>query len=463
MLQIHNSLTKQKEVFTPIESGKVKLYVCGMTVYDLCHIGHARVMVVFDVVTRYLRACGYDVTYIRNITDIDDKIIARANEKGENIQSLTEHFIAEMHQDADALGVLTPDQEPKATESMAEIIAMIETLIVNGFAYASDNGDVYYDVSEFDGYGKLSGRNIDELRAGERVAVNEAKNDPMDFVLWKAAKPEEPAWDSPWGKGRPGWHIECSAMSATCLGEHFDIHGGGQDLQFPHHENEIAQSEGAHGCQSVNYWMHNGFVRVDDEKMSKSLGNFFTVREVLTKYSPEVVRYFILTSHYRSPLNYSDDQLDQAKAALTRYYTALRDLELQADVNWQNDKEFGSRFRDAMDDDFNTALALSVMSDVRQALNKSREQDSAEQASYLAALLNSFGEVLGLFQQDAESFLLGDKDDDDEFAKIEALIEQRNTARAGKDWAMADQVRDQLTAMGIVLEDNSGQTTWRRD
>ena len=462
MLQIHNSLTKQKEVFTPIEPGKVKLYVCGMTVYDLCHIGHARVMVVFDVVTRYLRASGYDVIYIRNITDIDDKIIARANEKSENIQSLTEHFIAEMHQDADDLGVLRPDQEPKATESMVEIIAMIETLITKGFAYASDNGDVYYDVSQFDGYGKLSGRNIDELRAGERVAVNEAKDDPMDFVLWKAAKPEEPAWDSPWGRGRPGWHIECSAMSANCLGEHFDIHGGGQDLQFPHHENEIAQSEGAHGCQSVNYWMHNGFVRVDDEKMSKSLGNFFTVREVLAKYSPEVVRYFILTSHYRSPLNYSDDQLDQAKSALTRYYTALRDVELQADVNWQDDKDFGSRFHDAMDDDFNTALALSVMSEVRQALNKSREQDNVEQASYLAALLHSFGEVLGLFQQDSESFFLGDKDDDDEVAKIEALIEQRNTARSAKDWAMADQVRDQLTEMGIVLEDNSGQTTWRR-
>ena len=462
MLQIHNSLTKQKEVFTPIEPGKVKLYVCGMTVYDLCHIGHARVMVVFDVVTRYLRASGYDVTYIRNITDIDDKIIARANENGENIQSLTERFIAEMHQDADALGVIRPDQEPKATESMAEIIVMIETLIAKGFAYTSDNGDVYYDVSQFDGYGKLSGRNIDELRAGERVAVNEAKDDPMDFVLWKAAKPEEPAWDSPWGRGRPGWHIECSAMSATCLGEHFDIHGGGQDLQFPHHENEIAQSEGAHGCQSVNYWMHNGFVRVDDEKMSKSLGNFFTVREVLAKYSPEVVRYFILTSHYRSPLNYADDQLDQAKSALTRYYTALRDVELQADVNWQDDEEFGSRFRNAMDDDFNTALALSVMSDVRQALNKSREQDYAEKISYLAALLHSFGDVLGLFQQDTESFLLGDKDDDDDVAKIEALIEQRNAARSAKDWAMADQVRDQLTAMGIVLEDNAGKTTWRK-
>jgi len=461
MLQIHNSLTKKKEVFTPIEPGKVSLYVCGMTVYDLCHVGHARVMVVFDVVTRYLRASNYDVTYIRNITDIDDKIIARANENGENIQELTERFIAEMHQDADALGVLRPDQEPKATESMADIIAMIETLIAKGYAYAADNGDVYYDVSEFEGYGKLSGRNIEELRSGERVAVNEAKNDPLDFVLWKAAKPEEPAWDSPWGNGRPGWHIECSAMSSTCLGEYFDIHGGGQDLQFPHHENEIAQSEGAHGCKSVNYWMHNGFVRIDDEKMSKSLGNFFTVREVLAQYSAEVVRYFILTSHYRSPLNYSDESLDQAKSALTRYYTALRDVDAQANVVWQDDTEFGPRFSEAMDDDFNTALALSVMADVRQSLNKTQEQNDSEKASYLAGLLQSFGDVLGLFQQQAEDFLLGDQDDD-ESAKVEKLIEARNTARAEKDWAKADQVRDELAAMGIVLEDNAGKTTWRK-
>jgi len=460
MLQIHNSLTKQKDVFTPIEAGKVKLYVCGMTVYDLCHVGHARVMVVFDVVTRYLRACGYEVTYIRNITDIDDKIIARANVNGENIQSLTERFIAEMHQDADALGVIRPDLEPKATESMAEIIAMIETLISKGFAYASDNGDVYYDVSKFDGYGKLSGRNIEELRSGERVAVNEAKDDPLDFVLWKAAKPEEPAWDSPWGRGRPGWHIECSAMSATCLGEHFDIHGGGQDLQFPHHENEIAQSEAAHGCQSVNYWMHNGFVRIDDEKMSKSLGNFFTVREVLARYSPEVVRYFILTSHYRSPLNYSDESLEQAKSALTRYYTALRDVDPQADVVWQDDEEFGARFTEAMDDDFNTALALSIMADVRQALNKVSNDD--QRACYLAGLIRSFGGILGLFQQSAEAFLLGDSGNDDLTVKVEALIEGRNTARANKDWAKADEVRDELTAMGVILEDNAGKTSWRK-
>ncbi len=453
MLKIHNSLTKQKDVFTPINPGKVSLYVCGMTVYDLCHVGHARVMVVFDVVVRYLRAVGYDVTYIRNITDIDDKIIARANENGETIQALTERFIDEMYQDADALGTLRPDQEPKATESMPEIITMIETLIEKGFAYASDNGDVYYDVSQFDGYGKLSGRVIDELRAGERVEVNEQKDDPLDFVLWKAAKAGEPAWNSPWGDGRPGWHIECSAMSATCLGEHFDIHGGGQDLQFPHHENEIAQSEGAHGCQSVNYWMHNGFVRIDDEKMSKSLGNFFTVREVLKQYAPEVLRYFILTSHYRSPLNYAEDQLEQAKATLTRFYTALRDVS-PSDAPWQDDKDYGVRFREAMDDDFNTPLALAILAEIRQALNKA-DKDTA---AYLAGLLVSIGAELGLLQQTADAFLLGDGDDGD----ILALIEQRNTARAEKDWAAADAARDSLTAMGIVIEDGADGTSWRR-
>jgi cysteinyl-tRNA synthetase len=458
MLHIHNSLTKQKEEFKPIEPGKVKLYVCGMTVYDLCHVGHARVMVVFDVVTRFLRASGYDVTYIRNITDIDDKIIARANENHEEIQELTERFISEMHHDADALGALRPDLEPKATESMVQIIEMIETLIAKDLAYPADNGDVYYDVSEFEGYGKLSGRHIEDLRAGERVAVNEAKTDPLDFVLWKAAKPEEPAWDSPWGRGRPGWHIECSAMSAHTLGKHFDIHGGGQDLQFPHHENEIAQSEGAHGCQSVNYWMHNGFVRIDDEKMSKSLGNFFTVREVLEQYSAEVVRYFILTSHYRSPLNYSDEQLEQAKSALTRYYNTMREVTPKANVDWQQDGEFGQRFRDAMNDDFNTALALSVVADVRQAINK--VSSDSEQAQYLAGLLQSFGEVLGLFQQDPEAFLSGGKDDDADI--IDALIIERNVARENKNWAKADEVRDTLTKMGVILEDSQGQTSWRR-
>jgi len=460
MLHIHNSLTKQKERFTPIEPGKVKLYVCGMTVYDFCHVGHARVMVVFDVVTRYLRASGYDVTYIRNITDIDDKIIARANENNETIQALTERFITEMHRDADALGVERPTAEPKATEAISEMLAMIETLIDKGLAYAADNGDVYYDVSEFPDYGKLSGRNIEELRAGERVAVNESKQDPMDFVLWKGAKPEEPSWDSPWGKGRPGWHIECSAMSADSLGKQFDIHGGGQDLQFPHHENEIAQSEGAHGCQYVNYWMHNGFVRIADEKMSKSLGNFFTVREVLEQYDAEVVRYFILTSHYRSPLNYSEEQLDEAKNTLTKFYSALRYVEIDSALDWQQDTEFAQRFKTAMDDDFNTALALSVMSDVRQVLNKPQVQENAEQKNYYASLLVSFGRVLGLFQQTADTFLAGASDDD--VTEIEDLINQRNQARVDKDWTKADQVRDKLTAMGIILEDAAGKTSWRR-
>ena len=460
MLHIHNSLTKQKELFTSIVPGKVKLYVCGMTVYDFCHVGHARVIVVFDIVTRYFKASGYEVNYIRNITDIDDKIIARANEKNETIQELTERFISEMHKDADALGAARPDAEPKATESISEMLVMIETLISKGLAYTAGNGDVYYDVSEFPNYGKLSGRNINELRAGERVEVNEAKNDPMDFVLWKAAKLGEPAWESPWGRGRPGWHIECSAMSAHCLGEHFDIHGGGLDLQFPHHENEIAQSEGAHGCQSVNYWMHNGFVRIDDEKMSKSLGNFFTVREVLKKYQAEVVRYFILTSQYRSPLNYSDEQLEQAKNSLTKFYSALRGIEADESVIWQNNEEYGARFKAAMDDDFNTALALSVMADVRQDLNKLLEQGSSGQQGYLAGLLHSFGEVLGLFQQDTEAFFDSDKGDDVEL--IKALISARNKARDDKDWGKADQVRDELKARGIILEDAAGKTIWRR-
>ncbi|AUZ84021.1 cysteine--tRNA ligase [Methylophaga nitratireducenticrescens] len=459
MLKLHNTLSKQKEVFKPIEPGKVKMYVCGMTVYDLCHVGHARVMVVFDVVTRYLRASGYDVTYIRNITDIDDKIIKRAAENGETIQALTDRYIKEMHADADALGVLRPDREPRATEAMQPMLDMIQTLIDKGLAYVAENGDVYYDVSEFSGYGKLSGRQVDDLRAGERIAVNEAKTDPLDFVLWKAAKPEEPAWDSPWGPGRPGWHIECSAMSAECLGHHFDIHGGGQDLQFPHHENEIAQSEGAHGCQSVNYWMHNGFVRIDDEKMSKSLGNFFTVREVLAKYPAEAVRYFILMSHYRSPLNYAEDQLEQAKTALTRFYHSLRDVTPET-VSWREDAEFASRFAEAMDDDFNTALALSVLADVRQALNIAREENDEQKSAYLAGLLLAFGEVLGLFQQSAEAFLTGGQQD--EAGKIEQLIAERNAARAAKDWSRADQVRDELTAMGIVLEDAAGKTSWRK-
>lgn len=462
MLHIHNSMTKKKELFTPIEAGKVKLYVCGMTVYDLCHIGHARVMVVFDMVTHYLRANGYKVTYIRNITDIDDKIIARAHKNGENIKELTERFIAEMHHDADALGVLRPDKEPQVTESMVEIIRMIETLIDRGYAYPSKNGDIYYDVSAFKSYGKLSGRNIDELRADEFTTLDEAKDDPLDFVLWKAAKPEEPAWNSPWIRGRPGWHIECSAMSAKSLGQRFDIHGGGQDLQFPHHENEIAQSEGAHGCQPVNYWMHNGFVRINNEKMSKSLGNYFTVREILRTYDPEIVRYFILNSRYRSPLNYSNQQLDQAKNALTRYYTALRNIEITSDVNWQNDIYFGTRFKMAMDDDFNTALALSVMAEIRLEINKAQIDKIKSRTIYLASLLRSAGKVLGLFQQSPTDFIIGNIINNNEKNKIKTLIDTRNIARKKEDWVKADKIRDALIEMGVILEDTNKQTTWRR-
>lgn len=460
MLKIYNTLSRQKEAFKPLQEGKVNMYVCGMTVYDLCHVGHARVMVVFDTVVRYLRASGYDVTYVRNITDIDDKIIARAAENGESIEALTNRFIDEMHHDAESLGVLPPDLEPKATETMSAMLEMIQTLIDKKLAYVADNGDVYYDVSEFPGYGKLSGRQLDDLRAGERVAVNEAKTDPLDFVLWKAAKADEPAWDSPWGGGRPGWHIECSAMSSKTLGKRFDIHGGGMDLQFPHHENEIAQSEGAHACQSVNYWMHNGFVRIDDEKMSKSLGNFFTVREVTAKYPPEAIRFFILSSHYRSPLNYAEDQLEQAKNSLSRFYHSLREVQPEPNVSWQ-DADFAPRFREAMDDDFNTPLALSVLSDIRQSLNKAREEGNDSQSAYLAGLLLSMGEVLGLLQQNPDSFLTGGETVD--AAAIEQLIEERNAARKNKDFARADEIRDELADQGIVLEDQRGKTIWRRE
>jgi len=467
MLQIHNSLTKKKETFTPIEPGKVRLYVCGMTVYDYCHIGHARVLVVFDMVTRYLRARGYDVTYIRNITDIDDKIIKRANENHETIEALTERFTRFMHEDADALGVLRPDQEPRATRHIGEIIAMIVKLVERGFAYAASNGDVYYRVRKFPHYGQLSGKSLDDLRVGARVEADEAKDDPLDFVLWKAAKPGEPYWDSPWGRGRPGWHIECSAMSICCLGNHFDIHGGGLDLQFPHHENEIAQSEGATGEKFVNLWMHNGFVRVNEEKMSKSLGNFFTIREVLKLYDPEVVRYFILASHYRSPLNYSDESLEQAKSALTRIYTALKDLP-ESKPPMDSDPE--QRFYDAMDDDFNTAQAVSVMFELAHDINKVRAADPT-QAAALGALLRKLGGILGIVQRPADDYLKGrtkavtatlDVDaalSDDE---IESMIAQRLAARAAKNWTESDRIRDELKAKGVILEDGKGGTTWRR-
>ncbi|HEY9150513.1 MAG TPA: cysteine--tRNA ligase [Gammaproteobacteria bacterium] len=461
MLQIYNTLTRQKEDFVPIEPGKVRMYVCGMTVYDLCHLGHARVLVVFDVVVRHLRALGYEVTYVRNITDIDDKIIQRAHENGEPIDDLTGRFITAMHEDAEALGVLPPDLEPRATTSMDDILAMIGTLVAKGYAYTGGNGDVYYDVSRFEGYGRLSGKNPEDLRAGARVEVAEAKDDPLDFVLWKAAKPGEPSWPSPWGAGRPGWHIECSAMSTHCLGNHFDIHGGGMDLQFPHHENEIAQSEGATGCHFVNYWIHNGFVQVDQEKMSKSLGNFFTVREILARYQPEEVRYFILASHYRSPLNYSDDNLDKARAALTRFYTALRGVSPGEALA---DSEYQRRFNAAMDDDFNSAEALAVLFELARELNRAREAGTGE-APRLAATLVQLGARLGILQADPLQYLQGqpvratDGLGDDE---IEARIQARLDARARKDWAEADRIRDELQAAGIQLEDAAGATRWRR-
>ena len=455
MLQIHNTLTRKKEDFVPIEPGKVRMYVCGMTVYDYCHLGHARVMVVFDMVTRWLRASGFDVTYVRNITDIDDKIIRRAQENNESIRALTDRFIAAMHEDADALGVLRPDHEPRATDYVASMQSLISRLTEKGLAYVAGNKDVCYAVRKFDGYGKLSGKSLDELRAGERVEVAGDKNDPLDFVLWKHARAEEPEevkWTSPWGEGRPGWHIECSAMSSELLGEHFDIHGGGADLQFPHHENEIAQSEGAHGHGFVNYWMHNGFVRVDDEKMSKSLGNFFTIREVLGKYDPEVVRFFILRAHYRSALNYSDAHLDDARSALTRLYTALKNV-APAEVGIDWNVRLAARFRAAMDDDLNTAEAVAVLFELAGEVN--RTQDAAR-----AGLLKALAGVLGLLERDPTAFLQGKAEDG--AAAIEAKIAERTAAKKGRDFATADRIRDELAAAGIVLEDGPGGTTWRR-
>ncbi len=458
MLQIHNSLTRKKQPFTPIEPGKVRMYVCGITVYDYCHIGHARMMVVFDMVARYLRWSGYAVTYVRNITDIDDKIIRRAAENGETMDALTTRFIDAMNEDSAALGIVPPDMEPRATGHMDDIVALIDRLMAKSLAYQAANGDVYYDVSRFEGYGKLSNKNPDDLRAGSRVDVDEAKDDPLDFVLWKAAKPGEPSWPSPWGAGRPGWHIECSAMSGRCLGEHFDIHGGGMDLKFPHHENEIAQSEGASGHALANVWMHNGFVQVDEEKMSKSLGNFFTVREVLERYRPEVIRLFILGSHYRGPLNYSDAQLDQARSTLDRFYLALRGAphgDGRIDPHWT------ARFSAAMDDDFNTPEAMAVLHELATALNRARD-DGADDASALADSLRGLGGVLGLLQADPEAYLRGQAADGPDDAAVEALIARRRAARAARDFAEADRLRAELTALGIVLEDGAEGTTWRR-
>jgi cysteinyl-tRNA synthetase len=470
MLKIYNSLTRHKQAFVPLEPGKVRMYVCGVTVYDYCHIGHARFMIVFDLVQRWLRALGYQVTYVRNITDIDDKIIKRAKENNEAVEQLTARFIEAMNEDATALGVQKPDFEPRATEHVPGMQQLIRQLETRGLAYQAGSGDVNYAVRKFPNYGRLSGKSLDELRAGERVEVDETKQDPLDFVLWKRAKEGEPFWESAWGRGRPGWHIECSAMSGALLGQPFDIHGGGQDLQFPHHENEIAQSEGAHGKKFVNYWMHNGFVRVDEEKMSKSLGNFFTVREVRAKYDPEVIRFFIARAHYRSPLNYSDHNLEDAKHALTRLYTALRTVTVEASgVDWTN--AYAESFREAMNDDFNTPEAIAVLFDLANELNRTHEPR-------FAVLLKALGGVLGLLQRDPTAFLQGTAGavsvaagdaattaaDESTLPPevIEKSIADRDAARKSRNFAEADRIRKQLLDAGIVLEDAQQGTTWRR-
>jgi len=460
MLKIYNSLTNKKEVFEPIIPGKVRMYVCGMTVYDYCHIGHARVLVVFDVVYRYLKYLGYQVTYVRNITDIEDKIIKRANENGEDYDQLTERFIRAMHEDADALGVLRPDVEPRATETIDEMLDMIEALERSGYAYQAENGDVYFAVAKFANYGQLSGKKISELRAGERVEVDAGKRDPLDFVLWKSAKPGEPSWPSKYGDGRPGWHIECSAMSRSLFGNHFDIHGGGQDLQFPHHENEIAQSEACNGEKFVNYWMHNGFVRVNEEKMSKSLGNFFILRDVLDSYRAEEIRYFIVSSHYRSQLNYSEEQLDNARAALQRLYAALQDTR---PVKVPEASDYQQRFEQALDDDFNTANAIAVLFDLAREINRAKAAGEERQHE-LASLLRQLGGVLGLLQANPDDFLKSQAGQGNGLSDtaIEEMIAARLQARSDKDWAQADRIRDELSAAGIVIEDGSDGTRWRR-
>ncbi|MBD1565479.1 cysteine--tRNA ligase [Vibrio sp. S12_S33] len=459
MLKIYNSLTRQKEEFKPINANKVGMYVCGVTIYDLCHIGHGRTFVSFDVVSRYLRYLGYDLTFVRNITDIDDKIIKRAAENDESCESLTERLIADMHADFDALNMKRPDVEPRATGYIQEIIELVERLVEQGFAYVADNGDVMFEVSKFDEYGKLSKQDLDQLQAGARVDVELAKRSPLDFVLWKMSKPGEPTWQSPWGDGRPGWHIECSAMNSAILGNHFDIHGGGSDLQFPHHENEIAQSCCAHDTTYVNTWMHSGMVMVDREKMSKSLGNFFTIRDVLAHYDPETVRYFLMSGHYRSQLNYSEENLKQARASLERLYTALRGLDLSVAV--AGGDEYVSRFATAMNDDFNTPEAYSVLFDMARDINKLKTED-LHQASQLGTLMRELADVIGILHQDPEVFLKGDAGDDEQAAEIEALIKLRNDSRAAKDWANADLARDKLNELGVILEDGPSGTTWRR-
>ncbi|MET4694266.1 cysteinyl-tRNA synthetase [Endozoicomonas sp. NE40] len=459
MLQIYNSLTRKKEPFQPIDENHVRMYVCGMTVYDFCHIGHARTVTAFDVVARYLRAKGYNLTYVRNVTDIDDKIIKRAIESNETIDVLTDRMIAAMREDFARLGNLPPDQEPRATEHVQGMIEMISGLIEKGFAYAPGNGDVYYRVRKFEGYGKLSGKVLEELEAGARIDVEESKEDPMDFVLWKGAKEGEPFWASPWGNGRPGWHIECSVMGKCCLGDTFDIHGGGSDLKFPHHENEIAQSEAHNDATFVNTWMHSGAIRIDNVKMSKSLGNFFTIREVLEQFPDEVVRYFLISSHYRSPVNYSQESLKEAAVRLERLYTALKGLELNG-VEAAAESGFEQRFFAAMDDDFNTPVALAVLFDLVRELNRVRAEDE-QQALPLAALLVKLGGILGIVQGDAEAFLKSGSDLDE--AWIETMIQKRADAKKARDFAECDRIRDELAAQGISLQDGPQGTTWRVD
>jgi cysteinyl-tRNA synthetase len=469
MLHLYNTLTRKKEVFTPIHAGKVGLYVCGCTVYDLCHIGHGRTYISFDNIARYLRFSGYDVNYVRNITDVEDKIINRAQENNETPEQLTERTIALMHEDFDALNMARPDLEPRVTTHMDEIIDMIKVLIEKEHAYVVDNpyqddnlsdSDVLFDVSSYADYGKLSGQNLEQLQSGSRVEVDKNKKNPLDFVLWKSAKPGEPSWTSPWGEGRPGWHIECSAMNAKELGHHFDIHGGGSDLTFPHHENEVAQSCCALETPYVNYWMHTGMVQVDQEKMSKSLGNFFTIRDVLAQFDAETVRFFLTTGHYRSQLNYSIDNLEQARSSVERIYTALRDVEIPEGFVLDREGAYVGQFCQAMDDDFNTPQALAVLFELAKELNL-QKANNIEQAAILAGTLKELGGLVGLLQLEPAAFLQG-QNNDAEVVVIEALIEQRNQARKNKDWAMADEARDKLNTMNIVLEDSEGKTTWRK-
>ena len=461
MLKIYNTLTNQKEVFKPIDPSMVGIYVCGMTVYDFCHMGHARVLVMFDVITRHLRRNFKDVKYIRNITDIDDKIISKAIENNEDIFTLTKRFIDAMHEDEIALGVISPDIEPKATDSIEQMINMIESLIKNGLAYQGKNGDVFYSVRKFKNYGKLSGKNLDDLESGARVDIESNKDDPLDFVLWKMAKSNEPKWPSPWGDGRPGWHIECSAMSTHFIDDHFDIHGGGMDLTFPHHENEIAQSEGATGCKFVNTWMHVGFVNINDEKMSKSLNNFFTIRDILEKYDGETLRYFLISSHYRSPLNFSNTNIDSAKSALKRLYTATRGLSDNVDIDYvsNNNLDYEDRFNSALNDDFNTPIAISILFEIAKQINVERLND-LKKANALSQLLKKLANFLGILEYDADEYLKQGS----ELSENEILdkISKREQARLSKDFAMSDQVRDELLEFGIILEDTEDGTTWRR-